>query len=104
MKKLVSLLLMVALLAGIMAPMVSAEGTDITILFENDIHSYIDWSANKDKDSDGHEGAHISYATLAEMKAEYQAAGKDVIVVDAGDHMDAPHMPLWTKARPSSRS
>ena len=47
---------------------------DIVILYTNDIHTYIN--------NDG-----LKYSNVAALKAELEAAGKDVILVDAGDHI-----------------
>ena len=46
---------------------------EITILYTNDIHTYID------KD--------LSYDNIAELKDEYEKVGKKVYLVDAGDHI-----------------
>ena len=46
---------------------------DIVILFTNDVHTYINGS--------------LRYSNIAALKAELEAAGKDVILVDAGDHV-----------------
>lgn len=46
---------------------------DITILFTNDVHTYINKA--------------ISYDNIAELKDSYEEAGKAVILVDAGDHI-----------------
>ncbi|MBR6825021.1 MAG: 5'-nucleotidase C-terminal domain-containing protein, partial [Oscillospiraceae bacterium] len=51
---------------------VPAEETGV-ILFTNDVHTYI----NKE----------LSYADIAALKEELTAAGTDVILVDAGDHV-----------------
>ena len=56
---------------------ISAEaapaGKDITILYTNDVHTYIDKTLN--------------YASIAALKEEYEAAGRQVLLVDAGDHI-----------------
>lgn len=46
---------------------------NLTILYTNDIHTYIDQS--------------LSYATVSGMKQDYKDAGENVLLVDAGDHI-----------------
>ena len=62
------------------APAASAcwygDKSDVTILYTNDVHTYIDKQSPK-----------LTYATIADLKQSYQNAGKDVLLVDAGDHV-----------------
>ena len=62
------------------APAASACWTgdvqDITILYTNDVHTYIDKQSPK-----------LTYAAIADLKQSYQNAGKEVLLVDAGDHV-----------------
>ena len=62
------------------APAASAcwlgEKADLTILYTNDVHTYIDKQSPK-----------LTYAAIADLKQSYQNAGKDVLLVDAGDHV-----------------
>ena len=62
------------------APAASAcwfgDKSDITILYTNDVHTYIDKQSPK-----------LTYAAIADLKQSYQDAGKDVLLVDAGDHV-----------------
>ena len=62
------------------APAASAcwygDKSDVTILYTNDVHTYIDKQSPK-----------LTYAALADLKQSYQNAGKDVLLVDAGDHV-----------------
>lgn len=62
------------------APAASAcwfgDKSDVTILYTNDVHTYIDKQSPK-----------LTYAAIADMKQSYQNAGKDVLLVDAGDHV-----------------
>lgn len=51
----------------------AAPSDDITILYTNDVHTYVDKT--------------ISYDGVAAMKKELQDAGKAVLLVDAGDHV-----------------
>ena len=43
------------------------------MIYTNDVHTYIDKT--------------LSYATVSAMKQDYQKAGKQVLLVDAGDHI-----------------
>ena len=65
---------------GIGAPAASAcwfgDKSDVTILYTNDVHTYIDKQSPK-----------LTYAAIADLKQSYQNAGKDVLLVDAGDHV-----------------
>ena len=62
------------------APAASAcwlgDKSDVTILYTNDVHTYIDKQSPK-----------LTYAAIADLKQSCQNAGKDVLLVDAGDHV-----------------
>ena len=62
------------------APAASAcwlgDKSDVTILYTNDVHTYIDKQSPK-----------LTYAAIADLKQSYQNADKDVLLVDAGDHV-----------------
>ena len=62
------------------APAASAcwtgEKSEVTILYTNDVHTYIDKQPPK-----------LTYAAIAALKKSYQDAGKKVLLVDAGDHV-----------------
>ena len=60
------------------APAASAcwSKSDVTILYTNDVHTYIDKQAPK-----------LTYASIAALKQSYRDAGKPVLLVDAGDHV-----------------
>ena len=66
------------------APAASAEETNcflgdksaVTILYTNDVHTYID---NKSPE--------LTYAGVAALKKSYEDAGQNVLLVDAGDHI-----------------
>ena len=51
----------------------TAAKSEITVIYTNDVHTYIDKT--------------LSYATVSAMKQDYQKAGKQVLLVDAGDHI-----------------
>ena len=50
--------------------------SDVTILYTNDVHTYIDKQSPK-----------LTYAAIADLKQSYQNVGKEVLLVDAGDHV-----------------
>ena len=54
----------------------SSDKSDVTILYTNDVHTYIDKQAPK-----------LTYASIAALKQSYRDAGKPVLLVDAGDHV-----------------
>lgn len=54
----------------------SGEKSEVTILYTNDVHTYIDKQAPE-----------LTYAAIAALKQSYQNAGKKVLLVDAGDHV-----------------
>ena len=62
------------------APAASACWTgdvqDITILYTNDVHTHIDKQSPK-----------LTYAAIAALKKSYQDDGKNILLVDAGDHV-----------------
>lgn len=59
------------------------ELSPITILYTNDVHAYVN---NENTDEDGNVTKGLSYSSVAAMKAELEAAGENVLLVDAGDH------------------
>ena len=72
MKKILSLVLALVMVLS-MGITAFAADKDVVILFTNDVHTYID-------------GA-ISYDVLAGYKKQLVAEGNDVLLVDAGDHI-----------------
>ena len=77
MRKFLAMLLAVVMVLSLMAPIAMAEGEDhsgdIAVLYTNDVHTYID-------------GA-LSYDNIAALKTDLEDEYKDVILVDAGDHI-----------------
>lgn len=77
MRKLLSFLLTIALVLTMAVPGFAAEGStksdDIVILYTNDVHTYIDGD--------------ISYDTIAGVKAYLETQYENVLLVDAGDHI-----------------
>ena len=76
MRKLLSFILSLMLLLAMSVPSVMAEAAlseDVVILYTNDVHTYID-------------GA-LSYDVIAGVKAELLKQYKNVLLVDAGDHV-----------------
>lgn len=63
----------------------SSENQDITIVYTNDVHSYID---NVKKDSDGNViGDGLRFSKIAAMVKDMRADGQNVLLVDAGDEI-----------------
>ncbi len=62
------------------APAASAcwtgDKSEVTILYTNDVHTYIDKQSPK-----------LTYAAIADLKKSYQEQGRNVLLVDAGDHV-----------------
>ena len=52
------------------------DKADVTILYTNDVHTYIDNKSPKP-----------TYAAIAALKKSLEATGRDVLLVDAGDHI-----------------
>ena len=52
------------------------DKADVTILYTNDVHTYIDNKSPKP-----------TYAAIAALKKSIEDAGRDVLLVDAGDHI-----------------
>ena len=75
MRKLIAVLLALVLVLSIAAPAFATEekSKDIVILYTNDVHTYIDGD--------------ISYDTIAGVKAYLQTQYENVLLVDAGDHI-----------------
>ena len=61
---------------GLFFPMVAPDKSIITILYTNDVHTYID-----------NESPEMTYASLEALKRSYEDADMDVLLVDAGDHI-----------------
>ena len=58
------------------AGFLTGKDAAVTILYTNDVHTYIDNKAPK-----------LTYAAIAAMKQGYVDEGKPVLLVDAGDHI-----------------
>ncbi len=78
-KKLLSLLLTLAIVCAMAVPAMAAEG-DIVVLYTNVVHTYID---NVEELEDGTEVAGLRYSTIAALKDSLE----NVLLVDAGDHI-----------------
>ena len=57
---------------------------DVTILYTNDVHTYIN---NTVKDKDGNSVPGLSYGSIAALRDDLKAQGKNVALIDAGDHI-----------------
>ncbi len=61
---------------------VAAERGKVTVIYTNDVHTYI---ANTVKNAEGQKVPGNTYGSVAAMKKDLAAAGENVILVDAGD-------------------
>ena len=89
MKKKISIIITLAVMAiGLMAGCGNkkeAAGSDITIIYTNDVHSYID---NVQKDDSGNiTGDGFRFSKIAAMVKDMRNDGKNVLLVDAGDEI-----------------
>ena len=82
MKKRFSLLLTV--IFGMCIALWGQVQSDVTILYTNDIHTYI---TNTQKDKDGNKVPGLSYGSVAAIRDDLKAQGKQVVLIDAGDHV-----------------
>lgn len=57
---------------------------EVTILYTNDVHCYI---ANTVKSADGKSLPGLSYGSIVALRDDLKAQGKEVALVDAGDHI-----------------
>lgn len=82
-KRWLSILVVFCMLFTLAVPMSAAAQTeDITILYTNDVHTYID-NGNV-TDDNGQEHIAWSYSRLAALKDSF---GENALLVDAGDHI-----------------
>ncbi len=57
---------------------------EVTLLYTNDVHTYI---ANTVKDANGNKVPGLSYGSIVALRDDLKAQGKQVALVDAGDHV-----------------
>ena len=62
---------------------IAIDDKELTILYTNDIHGYIANTVANDK---GEEKPGLSYDNLKALKDDLEAEGKNVLLVDLGDH------------------
>ena len=77
------------------AGFLTGKDAAVTILYTNDVHTYIDNKSPK-----------LTYAAIAAMKQGYVDEGKPVLLVDAGDHIQGTaygSMDDWPCRCPSAR-
>ena len=82
MKKRVGLILSLFFIAFVSAW--AKDRGEVTILYTNDVHTYI---ANTVKDKDGNKVPGLSYGSVVALRDDLKAQGKQVALVDAGDHI-----------------
>jgi len=86
MRKFLSVLLAMVMVLSLMVPTAFAAEEDITILYTNDVHTYIDNEEKVGEDADGNNimEPRIRYSVVAALK---KSLGDNVLLVDAGDHI-----------------
>lgn len=82
--KLLALLLTLSMALSLTVTAAATEEDGVTILYTNDVHTYIDQD--------------LTYATVA----AYKESLEDVLLVDAGDHIQVPPTAGWIRGPPSS--
>ena len=90
-RKLKNLIIFLLITAAVVAAILLWNGEekkkipekDIAVIYTNDIHTYI----NNRKPSDEKKAKNLSYAVLSALKEDIASQGKEVILVDAGDHI-----------------
>lgn len=65
----------------------AAPAGKIMIIYTNDVHTYIDNDTVKDKDGNLTQPNALTYAHVAALKEDKIKEGNDVLLVDAGDHI-----------------
>ncbi len=85
MKKIIHILLSFSVCFSLISctPQKQSINEEVTILYTNDVHGYIN---NKVKDDNENEIDGISYANIKALKDELINEGKNVLLVDDGDH------------------
>lgn len=79
-----ALILVILLVLGVgICAGCAAKKEDVTILYTNDVHTYIN---NTTQNEAGEEVKLLSYASVAAMKKDLESKGENVLLVDAGDH------------------
>ena len=90
-RKLKNLIIFLLITAAVVAAILLWNGEekkkipekDIAVIYTNDIHTYI----NNRKPSDEKKAKNLSYSVLSALKEDIASQGKEVILVDAGDHI-----------------
>lgn len=81
-KKILSMLVLICMVVALAVPQLAmADSGDITILYTNDIHTYIDNDEEAGESEPAKQG--WDYAGVAALKKSF---GANTILVDAGDH------------------
>ena len=83
MKKLLSLLLSFFIVFTLVGCQAKANG-EVTIVYTNDVHTYVN---NEEKDDNGNVTPLLQYGSVKAIKDDLVASGKEVLLLDAGDHV-----------------
>ena len=84
MKKNIFLALTLALSIAMLGGCASKKNDTITVIYTNDVHSYVH---NMEELDDGSKIPALSYASVAAMKKNIASDDNHVFLVDAGDHV-----------------
>lgn len=57
---------------------------EVTIVYTNDVHTYIN---NSEEDDEGNVTTLLQYGSVKALKDDLVSSGKDVLLLDAGDHV-----------------
>jgi 2',3'-cyclic-nucleotide 2'-phosphodiesterase (5'-nucleotidase family) len=84
MKKVFNLILSLSMSFGLVGcSQKKLANGEVTVLYTNDVHGYIN---NKVKNENDEEVDGLSYANVKALKDDLTSEGKNVLLVDAGDH------------------
>ena len=91
-RKFLSALLTLSIVLSLFLPALAADNNSVTILYTNDIHTYID---NTRKNDSGETVSALRYSTIAAYR---KSIGADFLV-DAGDHIQGTIYGLYDEGR-----
>lgn len=85
MKRILSLLLCLLMIFTLVGCKAAAKANgEVTIVYTNDVHTYVN---NVDESDDGTVTPLLQYASVKSLKDDLIASGKEVLLLDAGDHV-----------------
>ena len=84
MKKILCLLVSVLMVLTLVGCGKKEANGEVTIVYTNDVHTYVN---NTDEDNDGNVTPLLQYGSVKALKDDLLAEGKEVLLLDAGDHV-----------------